>query len=68
MVPETSVSSYNQLPRLIARGDFVVFSRRENFKSYNVATFDWGFPLFTLDTSEKCWEYLKTDCFVSTHN
>jgi hypothetical protein len=33
MVPETSVSSYTQLMRLIARGDFIEFSRRENFKS-----------------------------------
>jgi hypothetical protein len=32
MVPETSVSSYNQLTRLIAREDFIGFSRRENFK------------------------------------
>jgi hypothetical protein len=31
MVPETSVCSYNQLTRLIAREDFVELSRRENF-------------------------------------
>jgi hypothetical protein len=34
MVPETSVSSYNQLMQLIAREDFIEFSRCKNFKSY----------------------------------
>jgi hypothetical protein len=34
MVPETSVSSYNQLTRLIAQEDFIEFSCRESFKSY----------------------------------
>jgi hypothetical protein len=32
MVPETSVSSCYQLPRLCAREDFIEFSRRESFK------------------------------------
>jgi hypothetical protein len=35
MVPETSVSSKNQLTRLIAREGFTEFSRHENFKSYS---------------------------------
>jgi hypothetical protein len=39
MVPETSVSSYNQLTWLIAREDFIEFSLRENFKSYNNSSF-----------------------------
>jgi hypothetical protein len=34
MVPETSVSSCNQLTRLCAREDFIEFSRRESFKLY----------------------------------
>jgi hypothetical protein len=34
MVPETSVSSYNQLTRLIAREDLIEFSRRKNLKSH----------------------------------
>jgi hypothetical protein len=34
MVPETSVSSYNQQTRLISREDFIEFSHQENFKSY----------------------------------
>jgi hypothetical protein len=34
MVPETSVSFYNQLTQLIARDDFIELSRSENFKSY----------------------------------
>jgi hypothetical protein len=34
MVPETLVSSWNQLTRLIAREDFIEFSRREDFESY----------------------------------
>jgi hypothetical protein len=32
MVPETSVSSCNQLTRLCAREDFIEFSRHETFK------------------------------------
>jgi hypothetical protein len=36
MVPETSVSSYNRLTRLIVREGFIEFGRRENFKSYNM--------------------------------
>jgi hypothetical protein len=35
MVPETSVSTCNQLTRLIAREDFIEFSCRESFKLYN---------------------------------
>jgi hypothetical protein len=35
MVPETSVSFYNQLTPLIAREYFIEFSRHEKFKSYN---------------------------------
>jgi hypothetical protein len=34
MVPETSVSSFRQLTRVIAREDFIEFPLRENFKSY----------------------------------
>jgi hypothetical protein len=34
MVPEMSVSSYNQLTRLIVREDFIEFSRCGNFKPY----------------------------------
>jgi hypothetical protein len=36
MVPETSVSSCNQLTRLCAREDFIGFSHREIFKLYKV--------------------------------
>jgi hypothetical protein len=32
IVPETSVSSCNQLTRLCARGAFIEFSRRKSFK------------------------------------
>jgi hypothetical protein len=35
IVPETSVSSFNQLTRLCAREDFIEFSRRESFKLYS---------------------------------
>jgi NADH:ubiquinone oxidoreductase subunit C len=41
MVPETSVSSYNQLTRLIVREDFTEFSRRKNFKLYKEKYFRW---------------------------
>jgi hypothetical protein len=34
IVPETSVSSCNQLTRLCAREDFTEFSRRESFKLF----------------------------------
>jgi hypothetical protein len=34
MVPEMSVSSYNQVMWLTAREDFTEFSHRKNFKSY----------------------------------
>jgi hypothetical protein len=43
MVPETSVSSYNQLTRLCARKDFIEFSRRESFKLYIVSNSAFGF-------------------------
>jgi hypothetical protein len=36
IVPETSVSTCNQLTRLCAREDFIEFSRRESFKLYIV--------------------------------
>jgi hypothetical protein len=35
IVPETSVSTCNQLTRLCAREDFIEFSRRKIFKLYN---------------------------------
>jgi hypothetical protein len=34
IVPETSVSTCNQLTQLCAREDFIEFSRRESFKLY----------------------------------
>jgi hypothetical protein len=36
IVPETSVSTRNQLTRLCAREDFIEFIRRESFKLYFV--------------------------------
>jgi hypothetical protein len=38
MVPETSVSSCNQLMWLCAREDFIEFSHRESFKLYKDKT------------------------------
>jgi hypothetical protein len=38
MVPETSVSSFNQLTRLCAREDFIECSRCESFKLYTDLT------------------------------
>jgi hypothetical protein len=39
IVPETSVSTYNQLKCLCAREDFIEFSRRESFKFVFVELF-----------------------------
>jgi hypothetical protein len=39
IVPETSVSTWNQLTRLCARENFIEFSRRESFKFYIINRF-----------------------------
>jgi hypothetical protein len=60
MVPETSVSSYNQLTRLIAREDFIEFSRRENFKSYN-KLLSFAYP----SRAEQVWRKERIICNVT---
>jgi hypothetical protein len=59
MVPETSVSTCNQLTRLCAREDFIEFSRRESFKLHNFSS-SYVFRRHTL------FSLLSTDHITAT--
>jgi hypothetical protein len=51
VVPETLVSTYNQLTWLCAQEDFIEFSRHESFKLYVTKSYThsllWGVPFKT---------------------